>query len=79
MKHIWRAAILQDGEIHVGWRHCNIIWALAASGHRTPIDGKQGFVTNEFEFVGREVGALIALHAGQISGWRRRLFSEDLY
>lgn len=60
-------------------RHAHVIWHMADLGIKTPITGKQGFVTSEGGFVGREEAAMIALHAGQIDGHRRELFSEDLW
>ncbi len=72
MLKIFRPARRQtNGKVHVasrpGMRHVEI----APTGER-------GFVTSEGDFVGREVGAKIAIAAGQVPDTVTRLHSEDL-
>lgn len=81
---IEKAAIIYQGQVYVGWRHCQI-------GHQMLVDGvcprpypggkAQGFVTSEGKFVGREEARQIAEKAlqGQLPKGKARLFSEDLW
>jgi len=80
-ERIKEAAILLDGEVYTGRRHHNIIHDLAGRGFKTPIGGKQGFVTDAGRFVDRIEGAVIAIKSGQIQKlqWPPLLYSEDLY
>lgn len=84
MTTIIKAAAIRDHDGRVYWlpapkRHAHIIWHMRSRGIAKPITGKQGFVTNNGDFVDRTTAAMIALHAGQIVGHRRELFSEDLW
>jgi len=47
-------------------RHHDIIHSLAKFGHKTPITGIQGFMTNEGLFVNRVEGLEIAQKNNQI-------------
>jgi len=62
-------------------RHHNLIHVLAARGHAIPIIGEQGFIDDEFGFVGRIAAAQIALAGGQVVKLCAppHLFSEDLW
>lgn len=62
-------------------RHSDIIHALAAAGMNTPIQGQQGFLTDEGYFVNRTEAARLALEAGQTKYLRAppNLFSEDVW
>jgi hypothetical protein len=84
MERIKEAAILHEGKVYTGRRHCNIIHAIVQQTgcKRVPATSPQGFVTEEGRFVDREEGAKIALACGQIKKLKynsRDLFSEDLY
>lgn len=75
------------GIVLCGHRHGNIIAQMHQTmGLRTVLKGdnsvgeyKQGFLTNEGNFVTREEAAVIALESGQISEPKSYLFSEDLW
>ncbi len=72
-------------------RHADVMREMAKSGHKIPIGGEQGFVTNEGRFVNREAARKIANDADQIIASRigpdgvpykfqhRELFSEDVW
>ncbi len=71
-----------DGQVYTGRRHSDVIRSLAIEGFHLPIQGEQGFVTMEGEFLDREEAAKVALQCGQITKLRfsnTELFSEDLY
>jgi len=58
----------------------DIIHHLAKSGFKTPIDGKQGFITSTGRFVGRVEAKEIAIASGQITESEySQLYSEDLW
>jgi len=62
-------------------RHHDLLHMLAGMGHTTPITGEQGFIDDQFGFVGRITAAQIALAQGQVSYLHAppNLFSEDLW
>ena len=65
--------------IYCGHRHNNILWQ---GKHVSRNPYHQGFLTNRGRFVSREVAAIIAIEAGQITELQfsdKDLFSEDLY
>jgi hypothetical protein len=80
---IAKAAIELNGSIYTmprPFRHGHIIYMMVHEYMLpAPINGRQNFVTNTHRFVTREDAAVIALHAGQIKGHRKQLFSEDLW
>lgn len=78
---VTQAAMLINGEVHVGERHGDIIHRLANEGFATPVQGDEGFVDEDGEFLTREEAAGRALHNGQIRElrWGKQLYSEDLY
>lgn len=84
-KRIKEAAILHtDGKVYTGRRHHNVIATIVKETgvKRVGTGSIQGFVTEDGEFVDREVAARIALACGQIEKLKynpRELFSEDLY
>lgn len=61
-------------------RHHHCIWFMAQydANHRPHT---QGFLTNQYRFIGREAGRELALHTGQVkrTDHERDLFSEDLW
>ena len=68
------ATVLRPG------RHCDIIHHLARSGFKTPISGKQGFLTSAGRFVGRCEAKDIAIKSGQVTETEfSQLYSEDLW
>lgn len=63
-------------------RHHDIIRKLAAVGHPIPVHGRQGFLTDEGQFVDRRLALGIAEIAGQLlpgKGASGELFSEDVW
>lgn len=63
-------------------RHHDIIHAMGEAGLAAPINGAQGFLTSNGNFVDRELAGRIARMMGQIKRLRfheRELFSEDLW
>lgn len=63
-------------------RHHNIIHSLAEQGHKTPITGTQGFITDKGVFVDRTEGLKIAKENNQIitkHGNPDQLYSEDMW
>lgn len=62
-------------------RHCDVIRQMAAAGFPTPINGKQGFLTDEGQFVERRVALGIAEIAHQLLPGKGHgeLFSEDVW
>jgi hypothetical protein len=76
------AAILQEGTLWEGARHCDIIASIVAAGTVRRVKGEQGFVTNKGEFLDRKAAAQLALSNGQLTDKefnRARLFSEELW
>ena len=74
---IVKAAIRKNGKIYTGHRHHNILGDAKPFGSLK--GGEQGFVTENYEFVNREVAAKIAFECGQIPRPKKILFSEDIY
>ena len=68
MERIKEAAILHEGKVYTGKRHCHIIRDIVrlTGCKRVGMSSPQGFVTEEGRFVDREEGARIALACGQI-------------
>lgn len=60
-------------------RHHDIIRTMAMAGFSTPIGGRQGFLTSEGRFVGRNEAAGIAHAAGQTQRPLANLHSEDVW
>lgn len=62
-------------------RHHDVIRGMAKAGFPIPIDGKQGFLTDEGQFVERRAALGIAEIAGQLLPGKGRgeLFSEDVW
>lgn len=72
-------------------RHGDVIRMMATAGFPIPINGRQGFLTSDGLFVGREDARKIAHEAGQIIARiigsdgvpykfeHRELFSEDVW
>lgn len=62
-------------------RHHDVIRQMATAGIPIPINGEQGFITNEGVFVGRRLAKLIANRSGQLLAPRDsdQLFSEDVW
>lgn len=85
-RHVIAAAI-KLGEVicHVKrpGRHNDIVYALAKAGHPIPIDGKEGFLTDDGLFVNRWLALQIAKAAGQLKDPKKQhggqLFSEDVW
>lgn len=78
---ITHAAILKDGIVYTGRRHCFIIRDIPKH-LRVGIKSEQGFLTDEGMFLNREMGAIHALACGQIVKLKYNaydLFSEDLW
>ena len=79
---IAQAAILQNGRIFTGRRHCEIIRDIVRELEIPHVNGAQGFTTDTGVFVDREEAARIALACGQIKELTfstKRLFSEELW
>lgn len=76
---IVNSAILKDGVIYTGRRHCDIFNSAVPLGSLK--GGEQGFITDEGKFVDRIEGARIAIECGQIIKlqWKPNLYSEDLW
>lgn len=72
MTRIVGAAILKDGVVHVAKRHDLIFRAVPH------LQGVQGFITDQDQFVLRTDAARIAREAGQVSKYMATLISEDL-
>lgn len=63
-------------------RHHDVIHLMAESGLPTPIQGEQGFLTNEGTFVDRKVAAIVATAFGQLPNGLHaypNLYSEDVW
>lgn len=79
---IKESAILQNGVVYTGRRHHDVIRLITTTTGIRPVNGEQGFVTEDGTFVNREEAAKIALESGQITKLKynsKELFSEDLY
>lgn len=78
---IKEAAILREGVIWTGRRHCDVINKIikALGKKAAPIKETQGFVTECGKFVDRKEAAKIAFESGQMSENVGCLMSEDLY
>ena len=82
METITQAAILLEGKVWTGRRHCHIIAEIAASTNICPVRGIQGFVTSACRFVDRKEAAKLALASGQVNHLKFQpdeLFSEDVW
>ncbi len=75
------AAIIHDGRTWTGRRHHLIIRQIVAElgPEVAPINGEQGFLTDDGRFVDREEAARIAFESGQMDRQVRSLFSEDIF
>jgi len=83
------AAIIKDGKVYEGRRHCDciMIYGEAMMAEKKTPDivrsEDQGFVTDTGEFVDREKAYEIAIACGQYNRTSRStlkiLFSEDIY
>jgi hypothetical protein len=77
------AAIRQGNIVYVGRRHHDCIrWILACGLVQPPVNGEQGFVTDEGKFVDRREAFKIARECKQIirkHGRPDELYSEDIY
>lgn len=80
------AAAIKDGAVICTLprpsRHHDIIKAMVKSGRPTPIDGAQGFLTSEGNFLNRADAMTVARDAGQVKRGqetKRELFSEDVW
>ncbi len=75
------AAILHEGKPWTGLRHHLIMRDMVEKlgDSICPIDGPQGFVTDDGKYVDRITAAKIAFAAGQIPAPKRELFSEDIF
>jgi len=62
-------------------RHCDVIRTMAHAGFPIPINGLQGFLTDEGQFVERRVALGIAECARQLLPGKGHgeLFSEDVW
>ena len=81
MIKIKESAILSNGKVYTGKRHCHCLDKISILWKR-PADEVQGFVTNEGKFVDRIEWAKIALESWQITHLKysnTELYSEDLY
>lgn len=78
------AAIQQDGMVCFvprPGRHHDVIRAMARAGIPIPINGTQGFLTSNGEFVHRRLALGIAEFSGQLLEGKGHgeLFSEDVW
>ena len=76
------AAIKQDGIVHVGRRHHNIIADMRLKGFVWNETEIQGFVTDKGEFLNRIDARKHFIDSGQVSvsgTLKHQLYSEDLY
>jgi hypothetical protein len=82
---ICAAVLTEEGKVFRGHRHHDAMHAAGAAGYRVKRNGDdgQGFITLRNRFVDRDEGLRLQLAAGiqsaAIDGYRRMLFSEDLY
>jgi hypothetical protein len=76
---ITEAALLKDGAIYTGKRHCDCIRKVVEATGIKPAGGVQGFVTDTGEFLDRKQAQKHALECGQLLKPKRILFSEDLW
>jgi len=78
---IAQAAIRQNGKVHVGRSHGDIIFDMARGDSYDPVGAEHGFVTESGRFVDRREAYEVALKSGQIQDglrFNRCLFSQDL-
>lgn len=82
------AVLLADGRVVCGVRHFDKHMRAIAEGLGNPTrllkGAVQGFVANDYEFMGREEAWIVALRAGQFdpakaTGQHGTLYSEDLW
>ena len=78
------AAVLRDGDVWTGNRHCDIIWAMASAGCTKPIRGdEQGFWTEDGWYLRRASAYGVAIENGQVDKDKLInkgvLTSEDLW
>lgn len=84
-RHIVAAAIKQGKvicSVPRPGRHHDVIRQMAAAGFPIPVDGAQGFLTDDGLFVDRRHALAIAQTAKQVTvknGNAKELFSEDLW
>ena len=83
---IIKSAVWHEGHLLTGHRHhdCIAIAAILvrAGVGKFPVNGIQGFLTDDGRFLNREDAAIYALKIGQIKELKfskRDLFSEDLW
>jgi len=76
---IKEAAILKNGTVYTGKRHCNIINDNYPKVGRFGHPDIQGFVTDDGRFVNRQEAAKIAFECGQTKEYKQTLYSEDIY
>lgn len=83
MKTIVKAAIIHNGKVYTGWRHCFIIRDISESiGGKAIGSGGQGFIDSDGNYVTREEACKIALESGQITKPKYQpdiIFSEELW
>jgi len=73
------AAIKQNGKIYTGRMHGEIIYDMVLiDGVKPPIDGEQGFITDDGKFVDRKEAAKIAFECGQTKKQLDFLYSDEL-
>ena len=75
---IVHSAILKDGIIYTGKRHCDILCDKSRSFGFLK-NGQQGFITDNGIFLDRYAAATYAYSNGQIKQTKLRLYSEDLW
>lgn len=75
---IKEAAIIKDGIIYTGKRHCDILNSLDRP-YGFLKNCEQGFITDKGKFVNRHEAAEIAYSCKQIQYPKVKLCSEDLY
>ena len=84
-QRIVSAAIMQGGvvcSVPAPGRHSDVIREMAKAGFPIPINGAQGFLTDEGQFVHRRLALGIAENSRQLlpgKGHGGELFSEDVW
>ena len=80
-KCIIAAAILRDGKLWTGKRHCDIMKRIYKKYPELYIrDDEKGFITDELRFVMRSAAVGVAIKAGQLDrSFDKTLLSEDLW
>ncbi len=56
-----------DDTIHLGYRHNNIIYNMTNQNYTTPIQGVQGFLTDEMKFLNRKEALHHAISHNQVN------------